>query len=413
MDVTANSADGGQPSGPTAREDFKVIGLIGVAHFFSHFYILLLAPVFPLLKEEFSLDYVELGFLLSIFAAGTMISQVPIGFLVDRVGARSILIIGQAIESLCFVAMGFAGEYWLLVPLYAVAGLANGVYHPADYAILTGSVSKARMGRAFSLHTFTGYAGFAAAPVVISFLAALYGWRTGFIICGIAGLAAAVLLLLFRDTMKYQTDDDEKAAKEKDGSGMKEGMAMLLSGPILMCFTFFLMLALFSSGINNFSVATLNQLFGTELTLANTALTTYLVGTTTGILLGGIIADRTRRHNLVAAVCFFITAIMMTIIASIHLPWYLLVGLMGAQGFLHGMIMPSRDMIVRSVAPEGAVGKVFGFVSTGLSVGSLSAPLMYGYILDNSEPVMVFYIIAGLMILSMFTVFTSGKRSPA
>lgn len=385
--------------------DFKVIGLIGVAHFFSHLFILLLPPLFLTLREEFSVSFLELGLIMTVFSGATASTQLPFGYLVDKFGARWILIGGLAAESLAFMMIGFGDGFWGLLAMMAIAGVANGVYHPADYAILSASVSGARMGRAFSLHTFAGFAGFAVAPPLIIFLSDVSGWRMALVGVGLAGLATAAVLLVFAGSLHNKQKPAAEQAKPADTSSR----ALLFSFPILMCLGFYIMTALGSGGLNNFLVSALNLLHGTAIPVATGALTGYLVGTTGGILFGGYLADKTSNHNVIAAFCFLATAVMISIVALVDMPEPLLLASLTLQGILHGMIMPSRDMIVRSVTPDGQYGKVFGFVTTGFSIGGIIAPMIFGFILDNDQPALVFYAIAGFMFLSMFTVFTSTR----
>ncbi|MEQ8585085.1 MAG: MFS transporter [Thalassobaculaceae bacterium] len=398
------------------RDDMKVISLIGTAHFFSHFYILLLAPLFPILKDAFGVSYVQLGLILTVANAATGISQIPFGYLVDKVGAKWILIGGLAAHGLAFVLIGVTGSYWAMLACMVLAGAANGVYHPADYAILSASVSEKRMGRGFSLHTFTGFAGFAAVPMTIVWLAQEFGWQAGVTICGAAGMVAALALVIFGRSLKHTPGSDKRAKKDASADGKPApagGTSIMLNPAILMCLLFFLLLALSSGGINNFLVSALNRVHGTPIDSANLGLTFYLVGSSLGILLGGVIADRTTNHNRVAACCFLATAVAVLIVGTVTLPIWALVSLMALQGLTHGIIMPSRDMIVRSVTPTGSMGKVFGFVSTGFSLGGIVAPLMFGFLLDRGEPALVFYVIAGFMIVSLLTVFSVGGKKGA
>ena len=385
--------------------DFKVIGLIGIAHFFSHLFILLLPPLFPTLREQFGVSFLELGLIMAVFSGATASTQLPFGYLVDRFGARWILIGGLALESLAFLMIGLGDGFWGLLAMMAIAGIANGVYHPADYAILSASVSGPRMGRAFSLHTFAGFAGFAVAQPLVIFLSETIGWRLALVGFGLAGLATAAVLLVFAGSLHNKQKPSAGQAKPVDTSSR----ALLFSFPILMCLGFYIMTALGSGGLNNFLVSALNLLHGTAIPIATGALTGYLVGTTAGILVGGYLADKTSNHNVVAAFCFLAPALMISIVALVDMPEPLLLASLTLQGIMHGMIMPSRDMIVRSVTPDGQYGKVFGFVTTGFSIGGIIAPMIFGFILDKYQPELVFYAIAGFMFLSMFTVFTSVR----
>ena len=391
--------------------DFRVMSLVGIAHFFSHFYIYLLPPLFPFLKTALNVSYTELGLLMAVFSGTTGLTQIPFGFLVDRFGAKFILIAGLAVEGIAFSCMGFAPGYPLLVALMFLAGAANGVYHPADYAILSASVSKTRMGRAFSLHTFGGYAGFAAAGPIIIFLNSTIGWSLGLLICGVAGVGTAFVLMLYSRDLKHtvQRKDNVIGQKTKTKSSADSGVKLLLSPPILMCLVFFTLLSLGSTGIASFLIVALGQHHGTAVETATLILSTYLVLGAVGVLLGGFVADRTRKHNAVAALCFLSTALIIASVGFFSLGSFLLFILLGVMGLMHGVIMPSRDMIVRSVTPEGSFGKVFGFVTSGFSIGGIVAPPIFGWILDQSEPSFLFFGIAGIMLCSMLTVFTSGR----
>jgi MFS family permease len=358
------------------------------------------------LKDTFGVSYVELGMLVMAFSAATGVSQIVCGYLVDRIGARGILIAGLALEGLAFLLVGVWGSYGAVMAMMAVAGIANGVYHPADYAILSASVSERRMGRAFSLHTFTGFFGGAVVPPTIIFLAWLVGWQAGVAACGAAGMVAALGLVVFGRSLRHEPGADRRRNPGAEAGG-PTAISVLLSPPILMCLLFFTLLALSQGGINQFLVVTLNALYGTPVAAATLALTAYLFGTAGGILVGGQIADRTRHHNRVAATCFLFTAAAVLVVGSIALPLWLLIALMVGQGVAQGIIMPSRDMLVRSVTPPGAMGKVFGFVSSGFSIGGIVSPLLFGFLLDQGRPSVVFYVMAAFMVVSLVTVFTA------
>ena len=409
MDATSNPAQDENKEIKTGT-DFKVIALIGIAHFFSHLYIYLLPPLFPLLKTVFDVSYTELGLLLAVFSGTTGLTQIPFGFLVDKFGAKFILILGLAVEGVAFALMGLAPGYGAVMLLMVIAGAANGVYHPADYAILSSSVSKDRMGRAFSLHTFAGYAGFAIAGPIIVLLNMYFGWRLGLAFCGVAGIATAILLLVYSRHLKHNLNNvkpkDKLGSEQHSGHGIK----LLFSAPILMCLGFFALLSLGSTGIASFLIVALGQRHGTDVETATLILSTYLIASAVGVLIGGFVADRTQRHNLVAAICFLSTAIIIASIGAFYVNIFLLFFLMAVMGVMHGVIMPSRDMIVRSVTPDGAFGKVFGFVTSGFSIGGIIAPPLFGWILDQSEPSFVFFGIAAIMLCSMTTVFTSQRR---
>jgi MFS transporter, FSR family, fosmidomycin resistance protein len=390
-----------------ARHDLKVMSLIGIGHFFSHFYILLLPPLFPLLKGEFGVDYVQLGFAIALLNGVTALTQAPVGFLVDRFGARGILIAGLALFSLSIGLVGVWPSYPVLLLLMVLAGLGNSVFHPADYAILSAAVDTRRMGRAFSIHTFGGYAGFAAAPPVIVALAAAFGWRLALLLAGVAGLVVSAVMLANSGVLRGDTDAlRRRSASSAAGAGWK----LLLSPPILMALLFFVMLAFGLGGYTSFSVAALEAIYHVDLAAATVPLTVYLTASTLGVLLGGWIADRTRQHHQVVAGCFLLVALFSAAVPLLKPPILLVSLLFAGAGLFSGMVAPSRDMMVRAVTPPGSSGKVFGFVTTGFSIGGIAGPLLFGLVLDLGDPGNLFWTIAGLSLLTLVIVLAGGRQ---
>ena len=395
------------------RSDTKVIGLISTAHFLSHVYMLVLPPLFPLLKEFYGVSFAALGLALTVFNVATGLTQAPMGFLVDRFGARAILIAGLIVEAIAFMMIGLFPTYWALIALMAVAGLANAVYHPADYTILSASVDGKRMGRAFSIHTFAGYFGFAVAPVMMVFLLELVGWRMALAIAGGAGLAVALVLMAFSGALKDETPAAARKPKPEEASGSgPQGVRLLFSLPVLMGFLFFVGISMTNGGFTSFGVSALVTIYEAPLAQANVPLTAYLFASAAGVLAGGWVADRTTRHSLVAGGCFLLVGLFVACVAAFS-PSLAMVGVLFAlAGFFSGVVAPSRDMMIRAVTPAGSTGKVFGFVSTGFNLGGAITPLMFGLLLDRvADPSILFWVIAGLSVATIATVLTAGGVS--
>ena len=398
---------------PATGADAKVIGLIGAGHFFSHFYILVLPPLFPLLRGELGVSYTALGFALAVLNLTTALTQAPCGFLVDRFGARWILIAGLALFALAIGLIGLFPYYWALIVLMALAGLGNSVFHPADYAILSASVKPERMGRAFSIHTFGGYFGFAAAPVTVVFLTGLFGWRWALTICGLLGLAVAVLMALNSEMLR----DDSRAqrpAPSGGGSRTAADIRLLLSAPVVLSLLFFVMLAVSHGGITSFGVATLESLYGVTLAQANAPVAAYLFLSAFGVLAGGWIADRVQSHERTVALYLVLSATCLAVTALLTPALVVVSVLFAVAGFFAGAIAPSRDLMVRAITPPGASGKVFGFVTTGFNIGGVITPLIFGAVLDLGEPRLALWLFALLTLLTMATVVGTGryKRRP-
>lgn len=396
-------------SGDSKNPTRRVIGLISAGHFLSHFYLLLLPPLFPLLRDVYGVGYTQLGLAITAFSVVTALTQAPIGFLVDRYGARTILVAGILLEAIAFIGIGIWPVYGALIGFMMLAGLANSVYHPADYAILNASVDPARMGRAFSIHTFAGYLGNATAPVTMIFLASLFDWRVGVIVCGAFGGVVGVLIALNSSVLRDAAPASSGGSAEADGTG-RRGMALLFSGPVMLGLLFFVGIAITGGGFSGFTVAVLDALRGMDLKDAGFVLSVFLFAGPVGVLSGGWVADRIAHHARFTAVCFVLVACAAVLIATVELPYALLVIVFMLAGFFSGAVAPSRDMMIRALAPPGEMGKVFGFVSTGFNIGSMVAPVLFGYLLDQSQPQGVFWVVAVVSLLTVGTVLATGGR---
>ena len=400
--MTTASSLGDDAAARTSRvRDSKIVGLVSGGHFFSHFYTLVLPPLFPLLKVEFGVSYAALGLLVSAMSLASGMVMLPVGFLVDRYGPVMLLVGGLAIEATATLLMGLSSTYGMLLALVVLGGIGNSVFHPADYTILSAAVRYEWLGRAFSVHTFAGHSGWAVAPLLMAAFAAAFGWRNGLIIVGAIGLVVAVVIFLNRDLLRQAKASDGDDAND----GAPRGLRLLMQWPILTCFLFFVLIAMALLGIEAFMVSAFVKDRGISLSAANLTLTALFTGSALGVLAGGIIADRTQRHSLVAATGLAVSATLIAVIGWAALPVAGLTAIIAVAGFASGTAAPSRDLIVRSVTPKGSTGKVFGFVSVGLDVGGVIAPLMFGWIMDNAGSNWVFWLTAMIMFGAIATVF--------
>jgi len=384
-------------------EQFRTLGAISVAHWVSHFHIFVLPMLFPFLKQQLNVDYIQLGFALTVFAVSSGLTQAPIGYLADHIGARKILLMGLCLGGAALIGLGLHLNYSWLIVSAALLGLANGVYHPANYAILSVHMNEARMGRAFSIHSFAGFLGGAMAPAVMAALVAVIGGHGALIAAGAIGPLVALLIL-------GVGIPDASAADRKTG-GVDAPRQSVITPALAVLTVFFMLLSVSNAGISNFGVVALMSGYGATFSAANLALTAYLGASAAGVLAGGFLADHTDRHGQVAAACFAVNAAILLVIAAVNLPQLLLIGLMGLAGFLSGVIAPSRDMMVRDAAPPGAAGRAFGIVSTGFNIGGIISPLLFGWIMDQNLPHWVF---GGSVVFMVLTVILAlaTERSP-
>lgn len=387
------------PQQDKADSALRTLTGISIAHWVSHFHLLVLPMLFPFLKNQLGVGYVELGFALTVSAVVSGLTQAPTGYLVDHFGARKILLGGLTLGGFALILLSLHLSYASLIACAVLLGLANSVYHPADYAILAEHMDEARMGRAFSVHTFAGYLGGALAPAIVAALVTVSGGVGALLASGAIGVLVALLLVAMNIP-------DAGAHKAKPGNANLPKQAVIT--PALITLTaLFMLLSLSVAGINNFGVVALMSGYGATYSIANVALTAFLGASAAGVLAGGFLADHTERHGYVAAACFAANAAIVLLIALVTLPAWALTATMTAAGFLSGVIAPSRDMLVRNAAPPGAAGRAFGIVSTGFNLGGIVSPLLFGWIMDQSAPHWVFgasvVFMVATVVLSPFT----------
>jgi MFS family permease len=375
---------------------------ISTAHWVSHFHLFVLPMLFPFLKEQLGVGYIELGFALTVFAVVSGLTQAPMGYLGDRIGARKILLIGLSVGGFALIMLGIHLSYAWLIASAVLLGLANSVYHPADYAILSAHMDEARMGRAFSIHTFAGFLGGAVAPAIVAALVAATGGHGALIVAGAVGPAVALLLLV--------VGIPDASAADRAVDGITTPQQNIVTPAIIVLTVFFMLLSLSTAGIGNFGVVALMSGYGSSFSTANIALTAFLGSSAAGVLAGGFLADHTRRHGQVAAVCFALNAAIVLVIAVVTLPAVLLTAAMAVAGFLGGVIAPSRDMLVRNAAPPGAAGRAFGIVSTGFNIGGIISPLLFGWIMDQDMPHWVFGASVVFMALTVLLALVTDRN---
>jgi predicted MFS family arabinose efflux permease len=377
----------------TTRVNF----LIGNGHFLSHFYVLCLPPMFLAWQSTFHVSFAELGMTIMLMSGTTALLQTPIGFLVDRHGARPFLIGGALLMSLSIAAMGLATEFWQILVLATLSGVGNSVIHPADYAILSGSVDKDRMGRSFALHTFSGNLGFSAGPPVAAFLMLLVGWRGTLLTVGLLGVPVVLSIVLQSRVLKDQVRE------AVHGEIRMSARDLLTSRTMILFFMFFMLGAMAGGGVQSWLVTVLHNLKGIDLPVAATALTAYMLGSTTGVLVGGWFADTFKRHILPFVTGLTIlSALLMLAVDWLNVPVAAIIAMTFVSGLALGASRTPRDVMVKDAAPPGQIGKVFGFVSAGLPLGSAVTPVPFGILIDKGHPELVLVLVAVILLLSLF-----------
>jgi FSR family fosmidomycin resistance protein-like MFS transporter len=398
------------------RKERKVINLVSSAHFFSHFYLLTLPPLFLTIKEDLGVTFTELGTIVSIYAVGSFMGQYPMGVFADKYGPRWVLICGMLTVSTAFILMGLIPIYWVLVGLALAAGLGDSVFHPANFVVLTASVAPKRSGRAYAFHAFSGFAGFATAPIVVDALRVTWSWHFALIAVGCLGVMMTLVLVFNKELL---TDEENKSHLNTDPSLVKQTikvmgvMEFIKFRPILIFFLFYVAVALAGSGIQQFSSSALPLMYEANVSAANQVLFAYMVAISIGILVGGYIADKVTRIDMVATIGYLIGIVMIGIVALQFLPFIFAAIALAIAGFMMGIVMPSRDVLVRAVTPKGNAGKAFGFVNSGFGFAGIIGPLIFGRIMDSGQITWIYYGAAIFMGITIITAIAAGRFARA
>jgi len=399
---------------PAARRDVRVIGVVGFAHGTSHFFHLLLPPLFPWLMLDFGLTFTEVGALMSIFFVISGIGQASAGFAVDRIGPRRVLMFGVAMLSIAGFTLSLATHYWALALTAAFAGLGNSVFHPADFTILNRRVSPQRLGYAFSVHGLTGNLGWAAAPIFMAGITALAGWHWAGFGAGLLATFVLAVLVWQRDLLDVH-EAGTHAAHVAASPKMTNTFAFLQSSAVWLCFSFFFVTTLALGVLQSFSPTLLNRIYGLSLAAATSGLTAYLLGGAIGIVAGGFLAGRGGQHDRVITWALSLSALCALVIALNVVPAWSVVALMATLGLGVGVAGPSRDLLVRQAATAGfgkaAFGRVYGFVYSGLDLGFAIAPLIFGPLMDRGYFSTVLFAVAALQGLAILSALSVGLHS--
>ncbi|AKU20416.1 MFS transporter [Massilia sp. NR 4-1] len=390
------------------REDARVIGLVGLAHGVSHFYHLILAGLFPWLKPAFNLSYSELGLLMTVFFVISGIGQALAGFVVDRVGARRVLFFGVAMLGVSALALSAATSYTMLMLGALLAGVGNSIFHPADYTILNQRVSKQRLAHGFSVHGISGNIGWAAAPLLLTSVAALASWRAALLWAAVLPFGVLAILFLNRHALR-----PDPIVKAKADAPPGAGLDFLRLPQVWMCFAFFLLTAIALGGIQSFASASLVKLYGMSLQLATSAYTAYMLASAGGMLLGGFVGARSKDHDRNIAIAFALAALLAVLLSLALVPAWTAFAMMGLIGFFSGVAGPSRDLMIRAAAPKNATGRVYGVVYSGLDSGLAIGPLLFGALMDANRPSWVFLCIALFQALAIATAVGVGGNTRA
>ncbi|GAB4463915.1 MAG: MFS transporter [Burkholderiaceae bacterium] len=400
------------------RSDAEVIGLVGLAHGTSHFFHLMLPPLFPWLMREFSLSFTQAGFLMTVFFVISGVGQALAGFVVDRIGARPVLFFGVGTLAASGLALGFANGYPALVVAAAIAGAGNAIFHPADFTLLNRRVSAARLGHAFSVHGLSGNLGWAAAPVFMAGIASLSDWHVAAFAASVYGFVVLALLMARAPVLRDHAAERVVVTPATAGvDPASRQLHFLRSGAVWMCFLFFFLATGAFGILQNYAPPILGHVYGMPLALATAGLTAYLLGSAAGMVAGGFAATREDDSDVVIAFALGLAAIVALLLASAAVPSWSVIGLMTVMGFGVGVAGPNRDLLVRKAATAQfgttSYGRVYGFVYSGLDIGLAVTPVVFGPLLDAGRFSAALVGVAALQTAALASALRVGRGARA
>ena len=387
-----------------------VIGLIGSVHLVSHFYHLVLPPLFIFIQPELGVSYTELGIAMTLYFIATAIAQVPIGLMVDRIGARIVLIGGLMLMGFSLVLAGMVPNYTALLVSFFIAGMGNAVFHPADFSILSNNVRESHQGRAFAFHTFGGSIGYAAAPVVMVPLGSIFGWEFSLTLAGLLGVLMGFLIFICGSVFQNRMAQEDGKTGLSKHSPEKADWRIMLTRPMFLFFCFYVLTSAAGTGLTAFSIPALPIVYNNiSPEIAGAILTCFLVAAIFGSLPGGWLADWVRMEYIVVVVCFAVMSLCVLLMGSGYLTLWLVFLMALIAGLMRGLYNASRDILVRRASPSRSVGTAFGFVTLGYTLGQGGTPVLYGWLMDQGLGSGVFFVAAGFAFLAMLIVLIPGQ----
>lgn len=391
------------------RRDRRVISLIGVSHGASHFYQLALPPLFLFINKAENLSFVDLAALTMAFYVASAICQPFSGFLVDRFGARRVLLAGLGLLAGATTLMGLVPLYPALFLLSIFAGIGNSVFHPCDYSIMNATISEGRMARAFSIHMFGGYAGYVLAPVSMIFLGNLIGWQSAIFVAGAFGLL--LFAILWGGSRDFRDSTHERAESGDAPEPIGVSIKALMSAPVIMCWVFFFFVAMGQMGLMTFVPTLMHEIYAFELQAAGAFVSVMIGAVMIGVLCGGYVGDLLRKPDVVVTVGYMVGACLVGSIWYFEQSRWVLYGIFAVIGFLYGVVFPSRELLIRAATPKGASGRVFGFVYSGMDFGAALIPVLFGWFVDTGIPRTAFLCVAVLWVLSVIVMLMTNAAT--
>lgn len=401
----------------TRKQDILLISLLGVAHGLSHYFHLIIPPLFPWIMPEFDASFAQMGAVMTIFFITSSLGQATTGFLVDKLGPKVCLYGGVSLLMIAGFLFSVAQSYWWFYPVAACAGLGNSVFHPTDYSIMNRCITQDRLPFAFSIHTVVGNIGWALAPIFMVGVATFTGsWRLAAATAGIMALLVLLSLVLhnnlFDQALKLDKGITDEEKKEDKTTDIGFGFLKLLA--VWLCFLFFFCNSFALGILQNFAPSIFEATYHVGLEIATGGLTAYMIGSIIGILSGAYVAKAIKRSDYVIAATMSVSALMAILLASQWLGANSVLPLMAVMGLGVGLATPSRDLLIRGACMKflgtNSFGRVYGFTYCGMDVGQTLAPLVVGPLLDAGFFSLALVLVGTFQTFALLTALGVGQQ---
>ncbi|MDE2343726.1 MAG: MFS transporter [Betaproteobacteria bacterium] len=382
----------------------------------THFFHLLLPPLFPVFSQQFHVSYIQLGLLMSLFFAVSAIGQFFSGFVVHRFGPVRVLYLGMIMLICSGLCLYLTDRYELLLLCALFAGLGNAVIHPVNYSIINFRIDPSRLGHAFSTHSLAGTAGWVLAPPFVLFVSMHYGWHA-------VGLGAALLAILTLGSLLWnrnliQVEDGPAAAKvartPSPQASLGARLGFLFIPAIWLSFAYFFLSNTAFGALQSYLIPLLKHYYGLSLHAATFCMTALLVGNGLGVIAGGFIANKHLSHQKTIVIALTFSALLAVLLASESLPPALVYVMLPAMGFSMGLAGPFRHLMAR-IAAQRDEGRhcqscIYGFVYAGQDMGTSITPAWAGQLMDSQHYMGVFMCIAVFQGGAMLAALIESRR---
>lgn len=337
----------------------------------------LLTPLLPFIRDEFVLDYTQAGWLLAAYYWAYGVSQVPAGYLSNKIGLRLIMTIGISGVALVGILIGISPSYYVMAGLLVILGLLGGGYHPASAPLISGLVEPEKRGMVLGIHQVGGTCSFFLTPLIAVGIAAYFGWRGSFIgmalITLIFGIVFYILLRhLGRDRKSERMRTESHIATPSSKNHTHHLIVFLILG--------ITSYAMILSAISFLPLYAVDYLNVSEEIGATLLAIVHFAGLLAGPL-GGYLSDRFGMAK-VMVITVLIAGPLLYLLSLVSYGWVIYV-LSFAIGMSMYMTMPIVESYIIGYVPEKQRPKVLGFYYFGSRGGGGAITPIIGYLIDR------------------------------